>query len=113
MQNFLQTVRTENDSETTDAPALDRTGDGHGKGPEGKVEEFRQTTQLGEHGECEERLFSKQQVITELDPKPLTEPELETYVPSDGKEQEHGRELMPLDIPDFLLPDALQDENGG
>ncbi|XP_060761608.1 trimethylguanosine synthase isoform X3 [Neoarius graeffei] len=113
VQSFLQKVRTENDSEKTDAPALDRTGDGHGapnlqEYKEEKMEEFRETAQLGEHGECEE--CSKPQVITELElePKPLTEPELET---SDGEEQEHGRELVPLDIPDFLLPDVPQDEN--
>lgn len=112
MQNFLQNVQTENDSEKTAASVLDRTGDGAPdpqdcKGE--KVEEFTETAQLGEYGECEERLVSKQQIITE----PVTEPAQETHVLSDCKEQEHGRELMPLDIPDFLLPDAPEDENGG
>uniref|UniRef100_W5UKV7 Trimethylguanosine synthase n=1 Tax=Ictalurus punctatus TaxID=7998 RepID=W5UKV7_ICTPU len=113
VQNFLQTVRTENDSEKTAAPVLDRTGDGHGapnpqECPEEKLEEFKETSHLGEHGECEERLFSEQQVITELE----REPEQESHVPSDCHEQEHGREHIPLDIPDFLLPDAPEDENG-
>lgn len=93
---------------------LDRTGDGHGapnpqECPEEKLEEFKETSHLGEHGECEERLFSEQQVITELEP----EPEQESHVPSDCHEQEHGRDHIPLDIPDFLLPDAPEDENGG
>ncbi|MCJ8744761.1 hypothetical protein PDJAM_G00122290 [Pangasius djambal] len=117
VQNFLQTARAENNSEKTAESVPDRMGDGHGapnsqECKEEKVEQFRETTQLREHGEGEEHLFSKQQVTTELEPEPLTEPEQETQVPSDSKEQELGRELMPLDIPDFLIPDDPEDENG-
>ncbi|KAF4076849.1 hypothetical protein AMELA_G00219810 [Ameiurus melas] len=117
VQNFLQTVRTENEPEKKAAPGLDRTGDGHGapnprECQEETLEEFKETTQLGEHGECEERLFSKQQVVTEPEAGPLTEPEQESHVPSDCNEQEHGREQIPLDIPDFLLPDAPEEDNG-
>lgn len=112
MQNFLQTVQTENESEKTGASDLDRTGNRHDapdppECKEEKVEECRETSHLGKHGECEE------QVITEMEPEPLTEPEQETCVPSDCMEQEHGRELVSLDIPDFLLPDAPEDENTG
>ncbi|XP_058228736.1 trimethylguanosine synthase isoform X2 [Hemibagrus wyckioides] len=110
VQNFLQTIQTENESKKTGASELDRTGNGHDapdplECKEEKVEECRETGHLGEHGECEE------QVITELEPEPLPEPEQETCVPSDCMEQEHGRELVSLDIPDFLLPDAPEDEN--
>ncbi|KAK3534226.1 hypothetical protein QTP86_007028 [Hemibagrus guttatus] len=109
VQNFLHTVRTENESEERTASELDRTGNGHGapdpqECKEEKVEEFRETAHLGEHGECE------QQVISELEPEPLSEPEQETCVPSDCN-MEHGRELVSLDMPDFLLPDAPADEN--
>ncbi|XP_047662692.1 trimethylguanosine synthase isoform X2 [Tachysurus fulvidraco] len=113
VQNFLQTVRTENDSEKT----VDRTGDRLGApGPQERkeemVEEFRETDHLGEHGECEEHLVSRQQVITELESEAQTEPEQEPCVPTDCKEQEHGRELVSLDIPDFLLSDAPEEKNG-
>ncbi|XP_060729603.1 trimethylguanosine synthase isoform X2 [Tachysurus vachellii] len=113
VQNFLQTVRTENDSEKP----VDRTGDRLGApGPlerkEEMVEESRETDHLGEHGECEERLVSKQQVITELESEAQTEPEQEPCVPTDCKEQEHGRELVSLDIPDFLISDAPEEKNG-
>lgn len=100
------------------ASLLDRTGDEHrATNPqeckEEKVEEFREPAQLGVHGEGQERLVSKQKIITELELEPEPEPEQETYVPSDCEEQEHRRELVPLDIPDFLLPDAAEDKNGG
>lgn len=49
--------------------------------------------------QLEENLVSQPQIITE------PEPEQET--------QEDGRHLVPLDIPDFLLPEAAEDENGG
>lgn len=68
--------------------------------------EFKKTAQLGEHEEHEEPSVSKQQIRTEL------EPEQEAHISLDCNE-EHGRELVPLDIPDFLLPDAPEDENDG
>lgn len=97
---------------------MDRTGDrlgtpGPQKRKEEMVEEFRETSHLGEPGECEEHLVSRQQVITELESEAQTEPEQEPCVPTDCKEQEHGRELVSLDIPDFLLSDAPEEKNGG
>lgn len=74
-------------------------------------EEFTETTRPSGNGVCKKRLVSKRQVITELDPEPLTEPEQE--VSSSCNEQEHRREIVSLDIPDFLLPDAPEDELGG
>ncbi|KAI5616919.1 trimethylguanosine synthase, partial [Silurus asotus] len=110
VQNFLRIAQTENDSEKTSDSAPDR--------PEGvtdpqecpgeKVKDFKESHQLVEHGECEEQEMTK--VKTEREAEARTpEPELETQVPSDGTEQEHGRELFSLNIPDFLLPEAPED----
>ncbi|XP_046732306.1 trimethylguanosine synthase isoform X1 [Silurus meridionalis] len=110
VQNFLRIARTENDSEKTSASAPDRPEGvtDPQECPGGKVKDFKESHQLVEHGECEEQEMTK--VITELEAEARTpEPELETHVPSDGTEQEHGRELFSLDIPDFLLPDAPED----
>lgn len=94
----------------TEASVLGRTRDGHGAPDrqecnEEMIEEFKKT---GEHEEHEEPSVSKQQIRTKLEP----EPEQEAHI-SLGCNEEHGRELVPLDIPDFLLPDAPEDENDG
>lgn len=110
VQNFLQTVRTESDPEKTAASVLDRTGDENPQEcKETQTEEFREATLLGEHGEREEHFVDRQPIVTNLEP----EPEQDMHVPSDCNEQDHRRELVPLDIPDFLHPDAPEDENGG
>ncbi|KAM9439792.1 trimethylguanosine synthase isoform 1-T1 [Clarias gariepinus] len=96
VQNFLQKIQTEKTAGSEDGLQTDL---------QECSEDISETTQPKDHAEPEEH-----QDIKRLEPEPPNEPEQEADDPSDCKE--HGREIVTLDIPDFLLPDAPDNESG-
>ncbi|XP_036412042.1 trimethylguanosine synthase [Colossoma macropomum] len=115
VQSFLHKVQTEDDSEkkaasvlgSTSSQARVSTGDGHGTPrPQESEEECREPQPDSRSGESKE-------------PQPLTQPEPEPEAlaapdpePLQDSDSDPRRELQPLDIPDYLLPDAPGDKEG-
>ncbi|XP_072525316.1 trimethylguanosine synthase isoform X2 [Salminus brasiliensis] len=111
VQSFLQRVQTEPEAstektvtstlESPPSPARLDTEDEHRGAPHSQ-EECKETQPGSGYGEpVEERNLSR------LDPDPEAQEEPEQDSDSDPR-----RELQPLDIPDYLLPDAPEDAEG-
>ncbi|XP_017561479.2 trimethylguanosine synthase isoform X2 [Pygocentrus nattereri] len=115
VQSFLQRIQTENDSEKEAASVLGSTTlqarvstvDGQGTlRPQENEEECREPQPDSGSMESEE-------------PQPLTQPEPEPETlaapdsdPLQDSDSDPRGELQPLDIPDYLLPDAPKDKQG-
>ncbi|KAI4904271.1 hypothetical protein NFI96_030081 [Prochilodus magdalenae] len=112
VQSFLQRVQTENDAENTADAAVGSTS----SQARVSIKDGHSTPQPQEHGEgCREPQSDSGSGESE-EPKPSTGPEPEAEIeaePPQDSDPDPRRELQSLDIPDYLLPDAPEDAEGG